>query len=241
MTHPRPETTPGVFLEHFDLSWPLRDGADGIIYGYLFRAAMEAAAAAGWTFRSYSSVETPGTDDDWIRRQIRAFPTLILFRDGVELGRHTAIINTVQGIQLWGNKLLGIETEKLPPPTIPKYLLDRTTITPSGIVLRKPPEIIVAPVAEDREHLRAMVKRSGKPRLLARLAPEVPSDPTPFRFLLEWLVGDHTWREQVHASLEVLIIDKQEPVPWAYLCHHTTTAANLYSGEDGGVFWEWVR
>ena len=107
MNHPRPETTPGVFLEHFDLSPPM-GGRDGIVYGGLFKTAMETAVLAGWTFRSYSSLETPGTQEDFIHRQLRSFPTLILYRDGVELGRRTAALGTVAGILAWGNKLLGV-------------------------------------------------------------------------------------------------------------------------------------
>jgi hypothetical protein len=106
----KPETTPGVFLEHFDLSCPLQDGLDGIVYGHLFRCAKEAASTAGWIFRSYSSLETPGTDQDWRDRNIRAFPMLILYRNGIELGRHPYVCNTGPGIIAWGNQLLGIET-----------------------------------------------------------------------------------------------------------------------------------
>lgn len=111
MTYARPETTPGVFLEHFDLSPPIDDSREWIIYDHLFRTAREAADIAGWTFRSYSSRETPGTDEDFLGREIRSFPTLILFRDGAELGRHTAVANSVEGIKTWGNVLLGISGE----------------------------------------------------------------------------------------------------------------------------------
>ena len=84
------------------------NGRDGIVYGGLFKTAMEAAVLAGWTFRSYSSLETLGTQEDFIHRQLRSFPTLILYRDGVELGRHIYIFNTVAGILAWENKLLGV-------------------------------------------------------------------------------------------------------------------------------------
>ncbi len=108
------------------------------------------------------------------------------------------------------------------------------------------PEFIPAPVAADGEHLRAEVKRRGRQVLLARITPEVPADPKCARFLLDWLVGEQTLadrdlREEVRTSLEFLIVEKQEPAPWAYVCHHAASAANVYTGEDGGVFWEWVR
>ncbi|MCF7675888.1 MAG: WYL domain-containing protein [Akkermansiaceae bacterium] len=123
MDYPTPETTPGVFLEHFDLSPPTGDGQDGIIYGHLFKNAKEAAEVTGWRFRSYSSRETPGTMEDFSHRQIRAFPTLILYCDGVELGRHTFVHNSVEGIVAWGNKLLGVEGREAAigkGPTIPQ-------------------------------------------------------------------------------------------------------------------------
>ena len=104
--YPTPETTPGIFLEHFDLSPPMGNGSAGIIYGHLFNNAIKAAREGGWMFRSYSSTEMPGTMGDYRHRQVRAFPTLILYRDGVELGRHTYVHNTVQGILDWGNQLL---------------------------------------------------------------------------------------------------------------------------------------
>ena len=121
-----PENTPGVFIEHFELFPPTGDGRDSIIYSKLYDAAKEAAGSAGWTFRSYSAAATPGTHDDWVARQIRHFPTLILFRDGVELGRHTAIYNTVPGIICWAYKLLGIECDNpiTPAATAGFTLLD---------------------------------------------------------------------------------------------------------------------
>lgn len=108
------------------------------------------------------------------------------------------------------------------------------------------PEIIIRLLTADGEHLRAVAIRRGRPVLLARLAPEVPADLQCARFLLEWLIGDgaaadRKLREEVLASLAFLLIEKQEAAPWAYLCHHAASAANLYSGENGGVFWEWVR
>lgn len=85
--HPRPETTAGIFLEHYDLSWPLDATESGIVYPLAHQAARDAAREAGWMFRSYSDVEMPGTGEDFVRRNIRSFPTLILFRDGLPLGR----------------------------------------------------------------------------------------------------------------------------------------------------------
>ncbi len=139
MNHSRPETTAGVFLEHFDLSPPLDDSREWIIYGHLFRTAREAADAEGWTFRSYSSRETPGTDEDFLGRKIRSFPTLILYRDGVELGRHTAVASSVEGIKYWGNELLGFPVDTLTnwPPPVPASLAANAYITESGEVLRR--------------------------------------------------------------------------------------------------------
>jgi hypothetical protein len=134
---PCAENTTGVLMEHFDLSTPYEDGEEVIIYGRLYETAKETAASAGWAFRSYSSHETPGCDADYIKRNIRQFPTLILFRDGVELGRHTAIINTVAGILFWAKTLLGIECEEPARPPISACLRDSCHITPSGLVLRK--------------------------------------------------------------------------------------------------------
>lgn len=130
--YPRPENTPGVFIEHFDLSWPIGDGRDGIVYRHLYETAKEATAREGWTFRSYSDVATPGTRADWVARQIRHFPTLILYRDGVELGRHTAIINTLQGILCWAKKLLGIEgVPPIPPDATSGFTLSNSRKTMS--------------------------------------------------------------------------------------------------------------
>lgn len=104
---PCAENTPGVLMEHFDLDTPYEDGEEIMIYRGLFEAAKEAAASAGWAFRSYSSRKTPGSRSDYIKRNIRHFPTLLLYRDGAELGRNTVIQNTVPGILSWGHKLLG--------------------------------------------------------------------------------------------------------------------------------------
>ena len=108
-SHPRPETTPGVFLEHYDFSWP-QDGRECVIYVPLMQAAQQAAAQAGWHFRSYSSLATPGTMEDFVARNMRSFPMLILFRDGIELGRSFYCMNPVEEIIVWGNKVLRGET-----------------------------------------------------------------------------------------------------------------------------------
>lgn len=94
-------------------------------------------------FRSYSSTEMPGTMETFRHRQLRAFPTLILYRDGVELGRHTYVYNTVQGILDWGNQLLGVAVE----PALVK------TANPPASGVPPPPRIsnIPTPVNEDTD------------------------------------------------------------------------------------------
>ena len=104
--HPRPETTLGIFLEHFDLSCP-SNGLEVIVYRQLVDAAEQAAALAGWHFRSYSKLATAGTCQDYFVRNIRSFPMLILYRDGIELGRSCICMNPVEEIISWGNRLLG--------------------------------------------------------------------------------------------------------------------------------------
>lgn len=137
MNYPRPETTPGIFLEHFDLSEAM-NAQDSIVYRSVYAGAKEAAALSGWTFRSYSSAETPCTREEFLARGFRSFPTLILYRNGVELGRLSGQIGYGVGyVQTWADKLLGIETEELPSPPVPKWLRDGSIITPDGIVLRK--------------------------------------------------------------------------------------------------------
>jgi hypothetical protein len=142
---PRAEDVPGVFVEHFDISPPFQAGGanDGIIYHHLFLAARDAAAFAGWGFRSYSSPATPGTMADWSTRQIRAFPAVILFRDGVELGRHTVISNSVEGILRWAYGLLGIEGPLPAPqaaapacPPVKNTMPIRVDATPEAAALR---------------------------------------------------------------------------------------------------------
>jgi hypothetical protein len=109
MNYPRPETTPGVFLEHFDATAPSADGREVIVYQLVHRVAKEAARLAGWSFRSYSSVDTPGVMEDFVSRRIMSFPMVILFRDGIELGRAVCppICDSAWVLE-WGNKLLGV-------------------------------------------------------------------------------------------------------------------------------------
>ncbi len=103
---PSARNTPGVFLEHFDLG-SAEGGVDQIIYRRLYETAMRAAEVAGWGFRSFSAAATSGTRADFMERNIRSFPTLILYRDGAELGRQSFIYNTVRGIFDWAVELLG--------------------------------------------------------------------------------------------------------------------------------------
>lgn len=116
-------------------------------------------------FRSYSSTEMPGTMEDYRHRQVRAFPTLILYLDGVELGRHTYVYNTVQGILDWGNQLLGVEGGEV-------AIGQETTISRTGGAPPPPPLISNSPplVNEDTDPdfaaLREALERrfvSGEP------------------------------------------------------------------------------
>lgn len=133
-TTPRPETTPGVFIEHFDLCEPYGT-QESMVYPHLFRKAKEVCTMNGWSFRSYSSVETPGVRADFINRNIRSFPTLILYRDGVELGRWTAIVGTVEQIISWAENLLGDKGMGLPPLLIPDVLRDSFILAEDGSIL----------------------------------------------------------------------------------------------------------
>jgi hypothetical protein len=113
MNYPLPETTPGIFLEYFDFDAPSEDGTENIIHPYNTIEAKKAALEEGWTLRSYSSNETPGARQDFINRNIRSFPTRILYRDGLELGRDTCVIHSAPGIIAWAEQLLEIQ-EKSP-------------------------------------------------------------------------------------------------------------------------------
>jgi hypothetical protein len=101
---PRPENTAGVFLEHFDLG-PPEDGPL-VTNRVVETGAREAAAAMGWSYRSYSSGMLPAGPEDFHRRRITSFPQLILFRDGVELGRWVISLATKEHIVEWANRLL---------------------------------------------------------------------------------------------------------------------------------------
>lgn len=128
--YPLPENTPGIFIEHFDLGPPGAD--DSIVYAYLFRAAKQACLQQGWAFRSFSSTETPGVREDFLQRKIKAFPTLILYSDGVELGRRTTIIGTVEEIIDWVESLLAGAGVAPPPPYVPDASLDCIIVSEDG-------------------------------------------------------------------------------------------------------------
>ena len=114
--YPRPETTPGIFLEHFDLSEPLANGDEVIVYKLAYLNAKEVAATCGWGFRSYSSRETPGTREDYLIRNISSFPLVILYRDGEELGRYGISLGTPGDLRNWAFRLLGLAVEDEGPP-----------------------------------------------------------------------------------------------------------------------------
>jgi hypothetical protein len=103
---PRYETTRDVFLEHFDMSWPV-DGEEVIVYRGVLNSARQAAEHQGWAFRSYSTADSGGTREDFIKRNIRHFPTLILYLDGNELGRLNEVSTTVERVRSWAKILLG--------------------------------------------------------------------------------------------------------------------------------------
>lgn len=140
--HPRPETTPGVFLEHFDMSWPTHGE---VVYIGVLNSARQAAEHAGWGFRSYSAAESGGTHEDFINRNIRSFPTLILYCDGVELDRLTWVSQTVRGILSWAGQLLKdknivpheewIEQINIPTPPPPITLKNEADL--EAMLLRK--------------------------------------------------------------------------------------------------------
>jgi hypothetical protein len=112
--------------------------------------------------------------------------------------------------------------------------------------LRPPPITLRASrVHRHQEHLVAMVRNDGKEQKLARLAPADSSDPEAGGFTVQWLVTPRhhhelVWLKAVKRSLDFLLVTQGEPLPWAYLCHHTTTAANVCAAESGGVHWRLV-
>lgn len=95
-----------IVLEHFDIAPPSENGDENIIYPHVYLAAKEAASQAGWEFRSYSSAETPGTYEDFKKRQIRIFPTLILYEEGKEIGRYTSLGISPELVISWVAKLI---------------------------------------------------------------------------------------------------------------------------------------
>jgi hypothetical protein len=95
-----------ISLEHFDLAPPSKNGDVTIIYPHVYRAAKEAARIAGWSFRSYSSADSVGTLEDFQKKQIRAFPTLILYKEGLEMGRYTSLGVSAEMIISWAEKLI---------------------------------------------------------------------------------------------------------------------------------------
>lgn len=107
MNDPRPETTSGIFLEHFDLG-EATGGQDCIVYRSVYEGSKEAAALSGWAFRSYSRAEIPATCADFIARGFGSFPTLILYRDGAELGRLSGPVGYgVTHVLKWAGELIG--------------------------------------------------------------------------------------------------------------------------------------
>lgn len=104
------------------------------------------------------------------------------------------------------------------------------------------PEMICGEIPTDREYLVASISRKAGSLAVARLAPWDPANPEQGRFVLDWIIGDSDpaaleQRASVTDSLDFLLIRKGEPKPWAYLCHHCTTASNLYARESGDVWW----
>ncbi len=110
------------------------------------------------------------------------------------------------------------------------------------------PKIIVRPgrVMKCGEHLLARVKVAGKWHDVARLAPAKADNPEAGTFVGQYLVvprkgGEGQRNDLVKESIQSYLIEKAEPAPWAYLCYHTTTTANFYAGESGGVYWELIQ
>jgi hypothetical protein len=82
------------------------DGVDGIVYKNALESAQQVTKQAVWVFCSYSIAGSSGTREDYIKRNIRHFPTLILYLDGKELGRLTEISTTVERVRSWAKILL---------------------------------------------------------------------------------------------------------------------------------------
>ena len=109
-------------------------------------------------------------------------------------------------------------------------------------ILLSAPEIIFGEIPADREYLLASVTAKDGQFDIARLAPADQTNPEQGRFVLDWIIGDTGFVDRelrigMTDSLELLLLRKGEPKPWAYLCHHCTTASNLYSRESGDVWW----
>ena len=103
---PTPENTPGLFLEHFDLSPASGECDPSLVYPAALQAARDTATFLASSFRSYSDGQIPSTMDNFVRRNIRSFPTYILFRDGVELGRTSMLVLSAEPLIAWASKLL---------------------------------------------------------------------------------------------------------------------------------------
>lgn len=106
------------------------------------------------------------------------------------------------------------------------------------------PTIIVrfGRVLKRGEHLLARVKEDGRWYDVARLAPAKADRPEDGTFVLQYLVAPRTVGEgernrKVEESICFYLIELADLSPWAYLCHHTTTTANVYNGESGEARW----
>lgn len=92
------------------------------------------------------------------------------------------------------------------------------------------------------EHLLARVKQDGRWDDVARLAPAKADRPEEGTFVLQYLVarrrvGEDERNQKVEESIRFYLIELADLTPWAYLCHHTTTTANVYNGESGEAHW----
>lgn len=109
-------------------------------------------------------------------------------------------------------------------------------------ILLSAPEIIFGEIPADSDYLLASVTGKDGQLDIARLAPADPKNPEQGRFVLDWIMGDGgpvDWdlRIAMKDSLELFLLGKGEPKPWAYLCHHCSTTSNLYAREWGDVWW----
>lgn len=97
-TDAKPENTPGIFLEHFDVA------PGQVTHEQILKTARQVAMERGWGFRSYSSGEWWATNEDFVSRRIVSFPTLVLFLDGEEAGRITMSEMAPSFISRWVDK-----------------------------------------------------------------------------------------------------------------------------------------